>query len=65
MLSKVAISLETMLRMCGIVDNLKLAMFVVKPIMSLYMSVCVPLFISELPIVPVNTEKICSSTVSP
>jgi hypothetical protein len=39
MFSVVAISLETMLRMCRIVDNLKLAMFVVKPIMPLHMSV--------------------------
>jgi hypothetical protein len=56
MFSIVAISLETVLRMCRIVDNLKLAMLVVKPIMALHMSMRVPFFISELPIVPANKK---------
>jgi len=54
MCSEVAISMEAMFRVCGIVDNLQFAMFVIKPIMSLHMSVIVPFFVSELPVVPAN-----------
>jgi hypothetical protein len=54
MCSEVAISMEAMFRVCGIVDNLKLAVFVIKPIMSLHMSVIVSFFVSELPVVPAN-----------
>jgi len=54
MWSEVAISVEAMFRICGIVDNLKFAMFVIKPIMSLHVSVIVPFFESELPVVPAN-----------
>jgi hypothetical protein len=43
-----------MFRICGVVDNLKFAMFVIKPIMSLHVSVIVPFFVSELPVVPGN-----------
>jgi len=54
MSSVVAISMEAMFRISGIVDNLKFAMFVIKSIMSLHMSVIVPFFVSELPVVPAN-----------
>jgi hypothetical protein len=43
-----------MFRICGIVDNLKFAMFVIKPIMSFHMSMIVPFFESELSVVPEN-----------
>jgi hypothetical protein len=54
MRSVVTICVEAMFRICGIVDYLKFAMFVIKPIMSLHMSVIVPFFISELPVVSAN-----------
>lgn len=57
MFSKVAISLETVFRMCRIIDNLKLAVLVVKAIVSLHVSVRVSFFISELPVMSVNKDK--------
>jgi hypothetical protein len=57
MFSVVAICVEAMFRICGIVDNLKFAMFVIKPIMSLNVSVIVPFFVSELSVVPGNKKN--------
>lgn len=52
--SVVAICVEAMFRICGVVHNLKLAMFVIKPIMSLNVAVIVPFFVPELPVVPAS-----------
>jgi hypothetical protein len=56
--------MEAMFRICGIVDNLKLAMFIVKPVMSFHVSVIVPFFVPELSVVPANKLSSSSSSSS-